>query len=451
MNLYLQVQFKYKLNLKTILFNIVLLTLPFLCFGQQDIFIDSNAHLTTFSKSQIGIFSNVINNSKGGFNHSNGGDVYLYNHSGTQKSLIKNLDSSYSSSGLYNQNGNFIRFWNLHTDNTFTQSKPSKTLINKDFGQGAIEVRTELQVTNTHYFENGIIWTPRSKWKSNYIHYQGDSAKLRGNDNQKHIDGYAVKSGNNPFEFPIGDGKTQRKAKISPNATGISKFRAAYFNQNPQLGTFGISGKSSLNDSSKNLSGGLIKISKSEFWDIDGTDSVLIGLESLNSFKGYSNLASDFSLPNDSIAISGFDGKWNNLSAKSYLTNHSFDGFVYAEKYVIPDSNFSAFTWGEVKINLTTITPDSKSKINWITVSNPSIYNTNLHLNYQFSDPSSSVQLILRDFTGKLILQQPIPNSGQQSSLDLPIIGIAKGLYLLTINTQSTISPISITKKILID
>ena len=73
-------------------FAIIILLISLKYFTQQNIYIGKDASICTFPNSSIAIFGNFINDSKGGFNHNSGGDVYIYRHesNGSGNSIIIN-------------------------------------------------------------------------------------------------------------------------------------------------------------------------------------------------------------------------------------------------------------------------------------------------------------------------------------------------------------------------
>lgn len=315
--------------------------------SQSSIYLSPEASLSTFPGSQISIYGDIINDSKGGFNHQNGGDVYIIRHSKNGNGSSKIIDGPYSVKPLdnYNTGGSYCRFWNLHTDNTVSISNPSGTKVNTRSGSGNIEIYQEIRVSNIHYFVNGIIWSPRDEWKNAFLHYDSDSSSYQGADDKKHIDGYVAKSGSNDFIFPAGDGKIMRNCGIVAPENGI--YKAAYFSQNPFNGTIGLSGNNINPNITDNISEKILKVCSTEFWDIDGTGMTKVFLVAENQKYGYSEWIHNFSDYNvNSIVITGFDGNWKNLGLQetsnlNYTSNNSFQSIIKC----VPDSGFTLFTW----------------------------------------------------------------------------------------------------------
>jgi hypothetical protein len=195
-----------------------------------------------------------------------------------------------------------------------------------------------------------MIWTPRGNWRHAFVHYDGNGSSYTGNSDTKHIDGYAAKTGNSNFDFPIGDGIHERISGIYNPSAGI--FKSAYFKKDPQAGTTGISGSS---PSAGPFMGGLINSSSREFWDIDGTASSQFKLASLNNVPGYSDWSNNFSSYTASdIAISAWDGSWEYLNINAIPASFTDDGGFITAVATNPDNGnvafsgnpFSAYSWG---------------------------------------------------------------------------------------------------------
>jgi hypothetical protein len=306
----------------------------------------------THPGAELGVFGNIINDAAGGLNHNSGGTVYIFRSVATGSGNIRIYDgpSAPSYSGNYNSGGAYIRFYNLVTDNSNGTNTASGTLINTNSGQGPIQVEQEIRISNRHTFTNGMVWTPRDKWKHAFVHYDANGATYTGNNNSRHIDGYAAKTGSSDFDFPIGDGVYQRISGLSSPANGT--YKSAYFKLNPQSGTTGISGSSA---APSPLNGGLVKISTREFWDMDGTGASQYKLTSLNSVAGYSDWTTDFlTFVTANLQITAWDGMWENLSIDTPPASLTTDGsFLSTASPTNPDlgnsygtnNPFTAYTW----------------------------------------------------------------------------------------------------------
>lgn len=407
-----------------------------------------NSNLICFPGSQIGFFGNIISDARGGLNHQNGGDVFLINTKliGFRSFKINSGFDSSISSTAYNANGPFVRFWNLYTDNDYYNNRPSATLINKDSGSGHFNFEQEVKITNQHTFINGVIWTPRSKWKQAYVNYETDSTIVIGNNNDNHIDGYAVKSGCTSFEFPIGDGIFQRTAKIISPECGI--YKAAYFNTNSQRGTAGISGEKALTATPNNCMDSIIKVSSTEFWDIDGSQNTYISLSSLNSSKGYSDWSSDSNFLGwnaEKITITGFNGKWQNLSILKSPISLQENGPYNSELKIVPDSIYSCFTWAAkdtTTANLAVKQPTLADSYNIYIYPNPCTAAFTVKF---LSSKDETVAYFLTNNMGAIVLENEVEINARQNNIYIEFSALPAGIYFLNICTNN--SPFQ-TKKI---
>jgi hypothetical protein len=316
--------------------------------AKDDIYIHKGARLISFPNSNLAIYGDIINNIPGGLDHANGGDVYLLRVSPADKGIFRIYSETDTSvyNDDYNEKGPFVRFWNLYTDNRTIDNSPSGTLINSDSGNGQFNFEQEVRVSNFHEFVNGTIWTPRSKWRQAYLHYDGDTAIIIGCNDSKHVDGYVARTGCGDFNFPIGDGVYLRPAGISPQNCNI--YRAAYFNHNPQAGSKGISGIEAEERTDANSAEGIKNVSQSEFWDIDGKEATNIRLFALNNVQGYSewdSLCNNEVWPVPNIVITSFDGKWVNLGITPIPNIEGSNGYYMTKYAITPDPDLGLFTW----------------------------------------------------------------------------------------------------------
>ncbi len=400
-----------------------------------------NSNLICFPGSNIAFFGDIINDARGGLNHQNGGDAYLINSKFTgfrSFRIINGFDSSISSTA-FNANGPFVRFWNLHTDNDYFNNIPSATLINKDSGRGHFNFEQEVKITNQHTFIHGIIWTPRSKWKQAYVNYETDSTIVIGNNNDNHIDGYAVKSGCTSFEFPIGDGIFQRTAKIISPDCGI--YKAAYFKTNSQLGTTGISGEKALTATPNNCMDSIIKVNSTEFWDIDGSQNTYLGLSSLNSSNGYSEWSSDSNFLGcyaEKITITGFNGKWQNLSIVKSPVSLQENGQYDSKLKIVPDSGYSCFTWAAkdtATANLAIKQQTPTNSYNIYIYPNPCT--TAFTVKFAGSK-DEKVTYFLTNNMGAIVLENDVEINAKQNNIYIEFTILPAGIYFLNICTNNT-------------
>jgi Secretion system C-terminal sorting domain/Bacterial Ig domain len=388
----------------------------------EHIYIAPSGNMVTHPGAQMGIFGNIINDAAGGLNHNNGGDVYFYNHTDSITSILDGPISPVFT-GNYNVGGSFVRFYNFYTDNNGANATPSGTLVNNNGGNGDINILQETRITNLHTFVNGTIWTPRNNWKHAFMHYDADGASYTNHlpnntttaTNRLMIDGYAAKTGSSSFMFPIGDGIYSRQSGISNPSLGT--YKSAYFAKNAPIdGTVGLSGNNALPDVVPNIGAGIVKVNKSEFWDIDGTASSNYIITALNSIPGYSNWDSvnNFKgLDPNKTTITGYDA-WQDLGINAMVTAFNIDGTFSTTTAVTPDANFSAFTWANK--SLTLIVPDINVTSIGVPVAGSLNTNDNVSPNTTYGNPSIF---------------------GTNPSTDVPNI-LANGTYTFTTNVPGT-------------
>ncbi|RLJ67293.1 gliding motility-associated-like protein [Lacinutrix venerupis] len=172
--------------------------------------------------------------------------------------------------GTFNENLGLAGFYN--SDNSL---KISGTKTPRFFDMDIavddnlfLEINTE--VSNGLYYIIGDIITPRTNSEIS-LDYLSNSFFV-SEDDFRLTDGYAAITGNNSFTFPIGDDNKLRPL-IIPTQNISSKFKAAYFNEDPNFpSTF-------LQSFNTNNSEVIIsKISNEEFWDFNGTNKTLVTL-----------------------------------------------------------------------------------------------------------------------------------------------------------------------------
>ncbi len=398
---------------------LILILATSFCFSQESIYISENANIYTFDKSQITIFGDLINDSKGGFNHNNGGEVYIFRDKNNGKGNSRIYDGPNANIGNdnYNKDGSYCRFWTLHTNNIINKSVPSGTLINTESGNGNIQIEQEVIISNKHYFDNGMIWTPRNRWQHAFIHYEniGKSnqsiCEFYNDDN--HIDGYAAYSGKNEFNFPIGDGIKLRICGIKNG--DISK--AAYFNINPLEVSSGISGIIPSKSDFNNIDENIIEVSKTEFWDIDGISESQIQLYCLNSVSGYSGFAANF-IKSQNITIAGFNGKWKNLEAKNIFDAKN-DTIYYSQKSIICDPNYSLFTFaGQDSLIIDNVVPDFQLSHSFIREIKQSANDNVFSFEYTFGYSGNGIANIY-NYNGELIYNENISFQKEKNILNI--------------------------------
>lgn len=173
---------------------------------------------------------------------------------------------------------------------------------------GNLEVETELQVRNSLEFIKGDIITDRTA-PSQFVHFE-DNATHSGANNNRHINGYVGKSGDDSFVFPVGDGTTYHPLHIS--ASNPSDFFKVAYVSNASGNALFPNGTTFRADTSV---GSIQTVHSQEFWLVEGNNNAVITL-TWNSSNSLNSLLTDVS----ELLVSGWNGEvWvdlgqNNLS-----------------------------------------------------------------------------------------------------------------------------------------
>lgn len=172
--------------------------------------------------------------------------------------------------GTFNENLGLAGFYNM--DNSLTISgteTPRFNDIEVLVGNHLfLEVNTE--VTNALDYLEGDIITPRTNPAISLDYFNDAIFTLE--DDLRNVDGYASITSDQSFTFPIGQDNKLRPLLI-PFQSEISKFKAAYFNEDPNFpSTFPESFDTS------NYEGIINIISTQEFWDFNGENKTLVTL-----------------------------------------------------------------------------------------------------------------------------------------------------------------------------
>jgi hypothetical protein len=160
-----------------------------------------------------------------------------------------------------------------------------------------------------------------------------DQATHTSSSNASHINGWCFKKGNDPFEFPVGDGIKLRKAAISAPSSLTDVYACKYFKSNPNL-QYNVG----LKDPTLSV------ISLCEYWllnRITGTSSASISLSWDNSYScGVSN-------PSELLIA-----RWNGTMWKDH-GNGGTTGTLAAGTIVSAStiSSFSPFTLASTTTN----------------------------------------------------------------------------------------------------
>lgn len=275
--------------------------------------------------SSIATCSFVLLNAQSAFN--NFGNVQIHNQG--QVGFHINLENN----GTFNENLGLAGFYNLNNSLTISGTQAPlfynmEVAVDNDL---YLEINT--QVSNTLSYIIGDIITPRENLL-NSLDYLND-ALFVAEDDLRLTDGYASYIGNNSFRFPIGDDNKLRPI-ILPAQVNSSKFKAAYFNEDPNFpSTF------SINFDTNNSENILNSISTEEFWDFNGDESTFITL-TWNQESQISNLTDDL-MNLRVVGWSKTESKWvdlGNTNVTGDINNGTINSFEF-----IPN-NFEIITFG---------------------------------------------------------------------------------------------------------
>lgn len=215
----------------------------------------------------------------------------------------------------------------------------------------------KLAIYNSLTFASGYVITPRASSNDNISFRPGSG--YTGASDGSHVNGYAEMVGTSAFTFPVGDGTTLRPAGISAPPTS-GTFQAAYFYADPGAATLPTGGPFSRTA----LGSGLLGVSSTEYWDINGAQAVNITL----TWNLTSNLiANGFANNTSLITIAGWDGtRWVDLGGTA-TGNPLATGSITTTTPVVPDT-YTAYTLAR-KGNV--VTPPTASSTCGIVIHGP--------------------------------------------------------------------------------
>ncbi len=173
--------------------------------------------------------------------------------------------------GTFDLNQGFVGFYN------FNGGRKVSGLNEAIFYDIEVDVRdnlelfTSLGVTNELNFITGKIVTPRNNRSVLFDFIAHDM--YFGEDDDRYIDGYASVISSQNFNFPIGDDFRLRPLILLSIPSLTDYYEAAYFYENPNSPTFF---SSSFDTTAKEIF--LDKISRLEFWDLNGTQDTEVTL-----------------------------------------------------------------------------------------------------------------------------------------------------------------------------
>ncbi|MFN3783178.1 MAG: hypothetical protein ACK4R6_04640 [Spirosomataceae bacterium] len=144
-------------------------------------------------------------------------------------------------------------------------------------------------------------------------------ATWTGASNDAFVDGYVRKYGTGLFVFPVGDNGVYRPIRTSGGSTQESFTSVAYFGANPGVAiTSSLAGPDYLPlpigapFAAATKQAALATISANEYWDIDGTEAVIVSL----SYNANSNVGSISSNNLDKLTLVGWhiaNAQWEEI------------------------------------------------------------------------------------------------------------------------------------------
>lgn len=199
--------------------------------------------------------------------------------------------------------------------------------------EGDLYLEVAVGSRNFQEFVNGKVFTPRNLNEVS-LDYVNDTPYLGEND-ERHVDGYATVTGDLDFTFPVGDDFRLRPIKIE-NQAAVNTARAAYFFEDPNNPNF-FSGRFDTNSYGPLLFG----VSIFEFWDLDGDQPTRVTL-TWDDNSNIPTLVDDLT----DLRVVGWDNnlqQWVNLGNTSITGN--LDNGEITSDIIIPD-NFTVLTFG---------------------------------------------------------------------------------------------------------
>ncbi len=196
-----------------------------------------------------------------------------------------------------------------------------------------LELETSLALTNELSFINGKVITPKNDLSISLDFIRHNF--YAGEDDIRHIDGYASVLSLNEFIFPIGDDDRLRPM-ILPSQDTESLFLGAYFYEDPNTpSTF------SDNFLTNQKQVFIENISEIEFWDLNGANETTVTLtwDNQSDINAITNNTEDLVVVGWSI----LDNKWINLGNSNVIGDLN-QGKITSNSF-IPD-NYEIITIG---------------------------------------------------------------------------------------------------------
>ncbi len=318
--------------------------------------------------------------------------------------------------GVFDQNVGFAGFYSA--DNSLEISGNNRPV----FHDMEIDVADDLYlevavgVSNFQQFTNGLVHTPRDR-KEVALDYLNDAPFLGENDN-RHVDGYASITGNLDFSFPIGDDYRHRPMRIEEQAA-INTAKGAYYFENPNNPNF-----FPRNFDTNNFESDLFGISIFEFWDLDGNTSTTVTL-TWDDSSNIPALVDDLS----DLRVVGWDkntSRWVNLG-NTTITGDFNNGEITSES-IIPD-NYEILTFGSSSRLL-----DGDLEIYTAVSPNGDEFNETFIIEGLSKFPDN--ELFIYNRWGVLVYQQERYHEVQKTDPDKAFRGVSSGRVTIAPNEE---------------
>ena len=234
------------------------------------------------------------------------------------------LFGDFTNNGTFANNSGtlYIAGSNAQTFNGTSAIQVSNITINKT--GNALQLDNELQITGALTFVNGKILSNTTDMDTEFVHFL-DGSSYSGSSNASHIDGVVRKTGNDAFDFPLGDNNLLRTVSISAPGVVTDHFTAYYTATNPD--------ESYSRDS---IDVSIDHISAHEYWILNrtgGGSEVDVTLSWASNSGGVDNLAD--------LRVARWDGtQWQN-HGNGTTTGDTVSGTITTATAV---SSFSPFT-----------------------------------------------------------------------------------------------------------
>jgi len=271
----------------------------------------------------------------------NYGDVQI--HTDGQIGFHTNLVND----GNFDDNVGFAGFY--HDTETLTVSGDNRAVFyNSEIDvANNLELYTALGIDNELSFVNGKVITPRNDLNVSldFINYN----LYAGEDNNRHVDGYASILENSDFTFPIGDDDRLRIMSISDYDSN-NLFQGAYFYENPDFpSTF------STNFTTTEKYYLIDIVSNYEFWDLNADSQTTVTL-TWDEFSNIELISPDL----DSLIVVGWsikNNRWENLGNTNISGNFS-EGEISSAPFI--PNEYEVITFGSItyKSNIFLISPN---------------------------------------------------------------------------------------------